>query len=398
MIDVTVETFETEVIAASMTTPVLVDFWAPWCGPCKTLGPLLEKMEVAYGGRFKLVKIDSDQEQQLAAAFGIRSIPTCVLLKNGQPVDGFMGAVPEGKLREFLDKHVPGENEVLAEAEVQEAEALLESGDLETAQTKLLEALQANPANDEARFDLVKLLISMGQLDDAETVLKPCLSQIPLKLRFEALKHWWDALHFATTDERAHWTLDQFDALIEKNKRDFDTRLAKARLLMAAAEWTAAMDELLEIVMRDKAGGEEAARKNIVAILEWLTPPKAKGEQPIPGKSAGGIELTGKAAANSWTRGAQTWADPAIVTRLQHAHLNCVENLPVYAALVLVAYATNQLAIIDGLAYVFLGLCVGQVLVHAISTSASAVFIRANLWIAQCLIIGYWILKLCGSL
>ena len=151
MIDVTVETFEAEVIAASMTTPVLVDFWAPWCGPCKTLGPLLEKMEEAYGGRFKLVKIDSDQEQQLAAAFGIRSIPTCVLLKNGQPVDGFMGAVPEGKLREFLDKHVPGENEVLAEAEVQEAEALMESGDLETAQTKLLEALQANP--DAARAD-----------------------------------------------------------------------------------------------------------------------------------------------------------------------------------------------------------------------------------------------------
>lgn len=110
------------------------------------------------------------------------------------------------------------------------------------------------------------------------------------------------------------------------------------------------------------------------------------------------LVLTGKAPANSWTRNAQTWADPAIVTRLQHAHLNCVENLPVYAALVLAAYATNQLAIIDGLAGVFLGLRVAQVLVHAISTSASAVFIRANLWIAQCLIIGYWILKLCGTL
>jgi putative thioredoxin len=89
----------------------------------------------------------------------------------------------------------------------------------------------------------------------------------------------------------------QFDALIEKNKRDFDTRLAKARLLMAAAEWTDAMDELLEIVMRDKTWSEEAARKNIVAILELLTPAKPKGEQPVPGKSAGGIELTGKAAA-----------------------------------------------------------------------------------------------------
>jgi len=110
------------------------------------------------------------------------------------------------------------------------------------------------------------------------------------------------------------------------------------------------------------------------------------------------LVLTGKAAANSWTRGAQTWADPAIVTRLQHAHLNCVENLPVYAALVLAAYATNQLAIIDGLACVFLGLRVGQTVVHTISASASAVFIRGNLWIAQCLIMGYWILKLCGTL
>ena len=112
MIDVTVQNFEDEVIAASMTTPVLVDFWAPWCGPCKSLGPVLEKLEEAYAGRFKLVKINSDEEQQLAAAFGIRSIPTCVLMVNGQPVDGFMGALPEGQVREFLDKHVPGEAEL----------------------------------------------------------------------------------------------------------------------------------------------------------------------------------------------------------------------------------------------------------------------------------------------
>ena len=102
MINVTVANFEAEVIETSMHTPVLVDFWAPWCGPCKVIGPLLEKLETQYAGRFKLVKIDSDQEQQLAAAFGIRSIPTCVLLMNGQPVDGFMGALPESQVADFI--------------------------------------------------------------------------------------------------------------------------------------------------------------------------------------------------------------------------------------------------------------------------------------------------------
>ena len=297
MIDVTVENFEAEVIAASSQIPVLLDFWAPWCGPCKSLGPVLEKLELDYAGRFKLVKINSDDEQQLSQAFGIRSIPTCVLMMDGKPVDGFMGALPEGKLREFLDKHLPGEDALLAEKDLNAAEDLLAEGNADAALAKLQEALAVNPANDDARFEYVKLLMAIGELEKAQSALAPALAQIPLQLRFEALKHWGEALHFAETDERAQWQVAQFDALIEKNKRDFDTRLAKARLLMAAAEWTAAMDELLEIVMRDKTWSEEAARKNIVAILELLTPAKPKGEQPVPGKSAGGIELTGKAAA-----------------------------------------------------------------------------------------------------
>lgn len=106
------------------------------------------------------------------------------------------------------------------------------------------------------------------------------------------------------------------------------------------------------------------------------------------------LVLSRKAAANSWTREAETWEDPAIITRIHHAHLNCVENLPVYAAIVLVAYATQQLAVIDGLACIFLGLRLAQTTMHVISANATFVFIRANFWIAQMLIIGYWIGKL----
>jgi putative thioredoxin len=296
MIDVTTANFETEVIAASSTVPVLVDFWASWCGPCKSLGPLLEKMEEAYGGRFKLVKIDADQEQQLAAAFGVRSLPTCILLKNGQPVDGFMGAVPEGKLREFLDKNIPSEEALLAESETQAAEALMASGDLETAQAKLEDALAANPGNDDARFDLVKILIGTGQFEPAEALLAPMLKQIPLPLRFEALNQWLQTLIFVTTDPRGQWEIHQFDALIAENKRDFDSRLAKSRVLIALDDWTGAMDELLEIIMRDKKWGDEAPRKTLVALLELLTPPKPKTTQDANGKSAGGIELMGKSA------------------------------------------------------------------------------------------------------
>jgi putative thioredoxin len=295
MMDVTIQNFEAEVIEASMTTPVLVDFWASWCGPCKSLGPVLEKVEIAYEGRFKLVKINADEEQQLAGAFGIKSLPTCVLLKNGQPVDGFMGALPEGQVKQFLDKHLPAEGELQAQAAAQEAEEHLQAGDAQSARAALEQALATDPGNDDARFDLVKLLIGEGELAEAAALLAPAMSRIPVPLRFEAQTQWLNALEFVTTDPRGQWDLDQFDALITQNKRDFEARFAKSRLLIAIGQWEAAMEELLEIIMRDKKWDNEAPRKTFVALLELMTPPKSK-TQDATGKSAGGIELMGKAA------------------------------------------------------------------------------------------------------
>lgn len=297
MIDITLQNFETEVIARSMNTPVLVDFWAPWCGPCKALGPVLEKLEDEYAGRFVLAKINSDEQQQLAGAFGVRSIPTVILMVGGQPVDGFAGALPEGQLRAFLDKHLPSEGELAAEAEADEADALLAQGDAEAALAKLQEALTLDPNNDDARHDLVKLLVSLGELDVADEVLAPALARIPVPQRFDALRQWVAALRFASTDSRGAWAPEQFDVVIAQNKRDFDTRFAKARVLMARGDMQAAMEELLEIIMRDKTWSDQAPRKTYVAILELLTPPRPKAAAEGASKSAGGIELSGKSAA-----------------------------------------------------------------------------------------------------
>jgi len=295
MMDVTLQNFETEVIEASMTTPVLVDFWAPWCGPCKSLGPVLEKLEQAYEGRFKLVKVNSDDEQQLAQAFGIRSIPTCVLLMEGKPVDGFMGAQPEGQIQQFLDKHLPAAETGQAQAVADEAQQHLQAGDEHSARAALEQALATDPGNDDARFDLVKLLIGLGELAEAAALLAPAMSRIPVPLRFEAQTQWLNALEFVTTDPRGQWELAKFDELIGQNKRNFETRFAKSRLLIAVGEWEAAMDELLEIIMRDKKWDDEAPRKTFVALLELMTPQKPKAQDGT-GKSAGGIELMGKSA------------------------------------------------------------------------------------------------------
>jgi putative thioredoxin len=280
MIDITLENFQTELIDGSMTTPVLLDIWAEWCGPCKQLGPVLEKLELEYGGRFTLAKLDADKvpqiSQQLSQMFGVRSIPFCVMFKGGQPVDGFVGAIPADQIRSFLDKHVLGADEAAAAEQEEAAQEALAEGDTEGALERLQHAVATDPANDEARFDYIKLLLQEGRLDDAKVAFAPVIAKTSAVRRFDALQRWIDAIDFAAPAADAAPTLADAEARIAANKRDFEARFDRARLLMSAQRWTDAMDELLDILMRDKGWNEELARKTYIAILDIIELPKPK--------------------------------------------------------------------------------------------------------------------------
>ena len=280
MIDITLENFQTALIDGSMTTPVLLDIWAEWCGPCKQLGPVLEKLETDYAGRFTLAKLDADKvpqiSGQLSEMFGVRSIPFCVMFKDGQPVDGFVGAIPAAQIREFLDKHVPAAEELEAAAEEEAAQEALAEGDTEGALEKLQHAVATDPANDDARFDYIKLLLQLGRSDDAKVAFAPVIAKAPAVRRFDALQRWMNAIDFAAPAAGDAPALADLDARIAAGKRDFDARFARAQLLMAEQRWTDAMDELLEILMRDKAWSEDAARKTYIAVLELIEPAKPK--------------------------------------------------------------------------------------------------------------------------
>jgi putative thioredoxin len=297
MQDITHQNLETDLVNASLAQPVLLDIWAPWCGPCKTLGPVLEKLEIDYAGRFKLVKLNADEEpeiaQQLSQMFGVRSIPFCVLFKGGQPVDGFVGALPDAEVRKFLDKHVASADEHAADEDVHAAEELLAEGDADTAIDKLQAALATNPANDNARYDYLRALLNAGRVEEARAAFEPVAASPVLDPRLAAAGH-WIAAREAAPKARPRDTLA---AAIAANKRDFDSRFALAQSHFAAGEYTQAMDELLEIIMRDKAWNDELARKNYVAILQLMTKAPSAAAKAAEAPKKGTLEIAGKALA-----------------------------------------------------------------------------------------------------
>lgn len=265
MIDTHLASFDADVLAVSHQVPVLADFWAPWCGPCNVLGPLLEKLEAEAQGRIRLVKINADENAQLCAEYGVRSLPTVVAFVDGEPVDQFVGALPEGQLRAFIDRIVPNPAEMARRV----AREALTAGKPEVARDALQAALALDPAHDEVRLDLIDVLLGMGEVDGARaalTLLSPRTAASG-DARIAALN-----TRIAAAEQASH--LPPAQALLARVQADPDNlqaRLDLANRYLADRTYEPALQALLDIVQRDRAFGDDAARKSMLAIFDALS-------------------------------------------------------------------------------------------------------------------------------
>jgi putative thioredoxin len=262
MMDTTLATFENDVIVASQQAPVIVDFWAPWCGPCKTLGPMLEKLEADYNGAFRLVKVNSDENPELAQHFNIRSIPFVVAFVDGQPVDQFVGVLPESQLRAFIDNLLPNP----AESERRAAFVALDEGRRDDAYAHLQTALAYDPGYDDARLDRIELLIEDKRVDDARAELERVSPKIAqgIDSRYNAIKTQLDAVEVVAELPPPEELSDK----IERDPADLEARFDLANWLIAEKRYEPALEQLFEIVVRDRAFKEDVGRKTMLSVFD----------------------------------------------------------------------------------------------------------------------------------
>lgn len=259
--DVSIEEFEAKVLIPAETVPVVVDFWAPWCEPCKVLKPMLEKLAEEYKGRFILAKVNSDESPELAQHFGVRSIPSVKVLFQGQLVDEFNGAIPESQIRAFLDRIALPEGPEQINLREQAA-ALVAEGKLEEALAILVQASQANPQDQAIQLDAVDVLMQLGRKDEAKQLLAGEYNNEPE--RANALR-----ARLALLDGAADTA--PLEARLAANPDDHATRLELSKAYAAQSRFREALDAALEVVRRDRFFDEGAGRKAILALFEALS-------------------------------------------------------------------------------------------------------------------------------
>ena len=261
--------FMADVIEASQTTPVIVDFWAPWCGPCKQLTPLLERLVKQYAGKVKLVKINVDENQEIAQQLRVQSIPAVFGFKGGRPVDGFMGAVPESQLKQFIERLTGGGGSPLDEA-LAEADALAQAGNHEEALAIYQEILAEDPVHVKALAGALRAYVALNQDDAAREVIAKLPPPIKNAPDIQGVQAALDLK--AATANTGDAEVAALEAKVAADPKDMQARLDLAMARFGAGAREQAVDDLLAMVKADRAWNEQAARKQLVKFFEAFGP------------------------------------------------------------------------------------------------------------------------------
>ncbi|TQV64195.1 MAG: thioredoxin [Halothiobacillaceae bacterium] len=264
--DATEQDFAAKVIQASHARPVVVDFWASWCQPCQILKPLLKKVVESYDGDVLLAYVDTDQEQNLAAQFGIRSLPTVMVLKDGRAVDQFMGAQPEGAIRTIIDKHIVRETDLM----LRQSMMLLEQGDEVAALEMLQQANRIDPRHSGVLFALARFAAHSGNLDEALAIANVIPEDAPEAAMARELKAQIGFQRQAQAMEGGAGNMAELLGRIDANPADCEAREKLATVLVSQGQHEAAMEMFLDIMKRDRAFNDDAGRKGLLQMFEML--------------------------------------------------------------------------------------------------------------------------------
>ncbi|MGZ5136824.1 MAG: tetratricopeptide repeat protein [Burkholderiales bacterium] len=262
-VDVDKNDFDTIVIEGSKKAPVVVDFWAPWCAPCRALGPVLEKVVEEYDGRFTLAKVNSDDNQEIAARYGVRGIPSVKAFISGEVVDEFTGALPESGVRAFIERVVPSPAEELRDSA---ARVYAQTRDVEQALDLLSRAEQLDPKNEDVGIDRAAILIDAGRPDEARKLIENLSPLARMDERVNALQARLDLAQGAAEAPSEAVLKER----IERDENDLEARLQLAHQYVARRDYRSALDQLLEVVRRDRTYGNDVARKTMLKVFELL--------------------------------------------------------------------------------------------------------------------------------